>query len=263
MLLLSRLKLLFKDLLPPILLRAIRRSRTQQAHADPQAVAMDSFYGSLLQPNSLCFDIGANIGNRVAALRRLGFRVVAVEPQPQCYSLLQSSFGADHEVTLINKAVGNAEGKAAMMLSDVHTVSTLSQAFIDATTKSGRFGDITWDKSIVVEMVTLDGLIVQHGTPDFIKVDVEGFEWEVISSLSHPIGLISLEWTPELTDSLIDCVEHLSQLGPISCNLSWGESMRLARRKWMNKEALIYILDQFREESYLFGDVYIRSTVLV
>ena len=223
---------------------------------------MDSFYGSLIRPNGLCFDIGANIGNRVATLRRLGLRVVAVEPQPQCYSLLQSSFGADHNVTLINKAAGRVPGTATMMVSDVHVLSTFSQSFIDATGRSGRFGDIAWDKTITVEIVTLDALIAQYGVPDFIKIDVEGFELEVVRGLSRPINLISLEWTPELTDNLIECIAHLNKLGPISCNFSWVESMRMARSKWMDKESLVCTLNQFRDETYLFGDVYIRSTIV-
>jgi len=223
---------------------------------------MDSFYGSLVPPNSLCFDIGANIGNRIAPLRRLGLRVIALEPQPKCYSLLQASFGADHNVTLVNKAAGSAPGKAPMMVSDMHVLSTLSQSFIDATSKSGRFEQITWGKTITVEIVTLDALIAQYGVPHFIKIDVEGFEFEVVRGLSRPINLISLEWTPELTDTLIACIEHLGKLGPISCNLSWGESMRLARSKWMDKDRLVSTLNELRDENYLFGDVYIRSTIV-
>ncbi len=256
------MKLRSKDLLPPIVVRAMRRLRKKGPVIDPHGAAMDSFYGSLVRPNGLCFDIGANIGNRVAALRRLGLRVVAVEPQPQCYARLQSSFGADHEVTLINKAAGSVPGTATMMVSDTHELSTLSPAFIEATSRSGRFGDIAWDKTITVEMVTLDALIAQYGVPDFIKVDVEGFELEVVRGLSRPIHLISLEWTPELTDNLAECLAHLGSLGPISCNLSWMESMRLARSRWMDKDSLICTLNQFREETYLFGDVYIRSTIV-
>ncbi|HEY2341489.1 MAG TPA: FkbM family methyltransferase, partial [Chthoniobacteraceae bacterium] len=110
-----------------------------------------------------------------------------------------------------------------------------------------------------VELVTLDGLIAQFGVPDFIKIDVEGFELEVLSGLSRSVPLISLEWTPELTDNLLQCIDLLAGLGPISCNLSWTESMRLARREWITRGALAGILEHFREETYLFGDVYVRA----
>lgn len=261
---LSQLKLISKSLLPPIVVeavRTIRGTRKKYTTIDPHNAAMDSFYGSLVPPSSLCFDIGANIGNRIASLRRLGLRVVALEPQPKCYSLLQASFGADQDVTLVNKAAGSAVGKATMMVSDTHILSTLSQSFIEATSKSGRFEKITWDKSITVEVVTLDALIAQYGVPYFIKIDVEGFELETVRGISRPINLISLEWTPELTDNLVACIEYLSKLGPISCNLSWGESMRLARSKWVDKDRLIATLNELRDENYLFGDIYIRSAI--
>ena len=120
---------------------------------------------------------------------------------------------------------------------------------------------MTWDKTITVEIVTLDALIAQYGIPYFIKIDVEGFELEVVRGLSQPIPLISLEWTPELTDNLIACIEQLSQLDPISCNLSWGESMKLSRSRWIDKGSLIFTLNQLREETWLFGDIYIRSAI--
>ena len=118
----SQVKLLAKDLLPPIIVRTLRRNRPAPVVIDPHSAVMDAFYGSLVQPNSLCFDIGANIGNRLSTLRRLDMRVVALEPQPKCYALLQSSFGDDHDVTLVNKAAGSAPGNATMMVSDMHVL---------------------------------------------------------------------------------------------------------------------------------------------
>ena len=220
---------------------------------------MDRFYGSLLRANTLCFDVGANMGHRTASFRRLGARVIAIEPQPCCCLVLRSRFAADPAVTLVDKGVGGAPGRATMTVSNEHTLSTFSQAFINATTQSGRFPGAVWNQTLVVEMVTLDALIVEYGAPDFIKIDVEGFEPEVVRGLSRPIRLTSLEWTPELTDNVIECVLRLGRLGPIRCNLSWGEGMRLARREWMEPEALIYTLSQFRDDTHLFGDVYVRA----
>jgi FkbM family methyltransferase len=262
----SNIKSLSKDLLPPIVTRIIRRRFNRQL-PDLAAEARVDFYGSLLHSGSLCFDIGANIGNRVAAFNRLKFRVVALEPQPKCYARLQALFGAESDVTLVNKAVGSVTGKTTMMVSEAeNTVSTMSQAFIDATTKSKRFAkdvylarDVVWNKVITVETVTLDGLIAQYGVPDFIKIDVEGFELEVIRGLSRPVPMMSFEWVPELTDTTLDCMAHLSRLAPVEFNLSWLESMKLWRGQWMNEETLTNTLNQFREEAYLFGDVYVRT----
>ncbi len=40
------------------------------------------FYGEFVRPGDLAFDIGAHVGDRIGSFRRLGARVVAVEPQP-------------------------------------------------------------------------------------------------------------------------------------------------------------------------------------
>ena len=255
----SRVKSLAKDLVPPIVTRAYQQTIGQRRLAADHAAAMAAFYTALLPANSLCFDIGANVGNRVAAFRRSGFRVIALEPQPACYASLQGSFGGDSAVTLINKAVGRCPGRATMMLSDNHIYSTLSQEFVDVANRSSRFGKAKWNKSIEVEVTTLDQLIAEHGRPAFIKVDVEGFELEVVRGLSSPVDALSLEWLPATTDMLLGCVKHLSELGPIRCNLSFGESMKLASAEWIEPRDLAAALNLIRNETQLWGDIYVRS----
>lgn len=253
-------KSLLKNLLPPILHAALRRGQAQPPAppADRTGLA-DAFYAGLVPAGGLCFDIGANSGNRLAVFRRLGFPVVAVEPQTRCHQALHAAFGRDSGVTLLRKAVGRTPGRATLMISDTDVLSTLSTEFIDATTRSGRFEGVTWDKTEQVEVTTLDALIGEYGDPAFIKVDVEGFELEVVMGLNRPVKLIALEWTPELTENSLGCIEHLARLGPVSFNLSWGESMRLARRRWLTEAEIKALLDQFREETYLFADIYVRS----
>ena len=51
-------------------------------HQRRRSRAMDALYGRFVKRGDLVFDIGAHVGDRVAAFRRLGAKVVAVEPQP-------------------------------------------------------------------------------------------------------------------------------------------------------------------------------------
>ena len=220
----SRAKSIVKELVPPIATRAYQRTIGRRKLAEHHAAAMHAFLAEIIPADSLCFDIGANMGNRVAAFRRCGFRVVAVEPQPVCYTALQAAFADDPAVTLINKAVGSRSGTATMMLSDNHIYSTLSQEFVDSARRSERFGNARWNKSIKVDVVTLDQLVAEYGQPAFIKVDVEGFELEVVRGLSRPVDALSPEWLPTTTHILLECLSHLAELGPIRCNhLIWRE----------------------------------------
>jgi FkbM family methyltransferase len=253
----SRLKSLVRDLLPPLLLRSIR---PQQNKEEVEARARDTFYSSLLPKPGLIFDVGANVGNRTASFRRLGHRVIAIEPQAKCYEELSRIHGADPQVVLVKKAIGRNPGTATMLVSNISAISTLSRDFIAATSTSGRFDGVTWENSESVEVTTLDLLIAEHGEPDFVKIDVEGFEAEVIAGLSRPLKLISLEWTPELTGVIRDCVARLGALGPIEFNISWEESMRMSRSTWFDGNLLDAILETMQGETYLFADIYIRST---
>jgi FkbM family methyltransferase len=242
------------DWLPPAVVRLLSRKK---APIGPQETH-ELLIATLIRPAGLCFDIGANIGQRVEAFRGQGFRVIAVEPQDACFSLLASRFRTDPGVKLVKKAAGKTSGRAMMMISDTNTLSTLSKDFIAATKQSGRFQGITWSKNQEVEVTTLDELIAQYGVPDFVKIDVEGFEQEVIQGLSRPISLMSIEWVPELTNVTLGCIDHLSRLGCASFNLSWLESGRLSSQRWSTREEITEILHLFRSETYLFADLYIR-----
>lgn len=251
----SKVKSLAIDLCPPLLLRAWRSKRG----AEQPDGAMDRFYRGLIPDGALVFDIGANVGVRTRSFVRLGFRVVAVEPQRQCHEMLRSEFGGEPRVTLVNKAVGQTPGVAIMKVSSLTGLSTLSPEFIETTTKSSRFKGIEWERSEQVEVITLDQLIEEHGSPDFVKIDVEGFEPQVLAGLSRSLKLLSLEWTPELTDNLLRSIARLRELGDYEFNLTWAESMRMARSRWMDYQKLVEMVRFFSEDTYLWADVFARK----
>src|SRR6516165_4089303 len=55
--------------------------------------AMDQLYARFLKPGDLAFDIGSHVGDRIGSFRRLGCRVVAVEPQPALVRVLRLLYG--------------------------------------------------------------------------------------------------------------------------------------------------------------------------
>src|SRR5262245_44693094 len=72
--------------------------------------AMDHLYGQFVRPGDLVFDVGAHVGDRIGVFRRLGARVVAVEPQPALVKTLRLIYGRDRAVTIEPVAVGLSPG---------------------------------------------------------------------------------------------------------------------------------------------------------
>src|SRR5262249_54841706 len=99
----------------------------------PRRAAMERLYGRFAAPGDLVFDIGAHVGDRIAVLRRLGARVVAVEPQPALVKTLKLLYGRDRAVAIEPVAIGRSAGMVTFRLNvDNPTVSTTSHAFRQA-----------------------------------------------------------------------------------------------------------------------------------
>lgn len=256
---------LLKALLPrPILERLWRwrrviEFRTWTAEDDARL----EFYRSFVSPGDLVFDVGANLGNRTKIFLRLGARVVAFEPQPRCAGALRAALAREPRFTLVTKALGRTEGRAEMRLNDTHVLSTLSKAWVESTTSSGRFRGHAWRDQITVEVTTLDAMIRQLGRPAFLKIDTEGFEKEVIAGLSTPVGALSMEFATESLEGIAASIEHLQQLGRVECQFSAGESMALAWPSWVSPaEATARLRALAGTERLAWGDVYVRGKVL-
>lgn len=217
---------------------------------------LSRFYARFIQPNDLCFDIGAHVGSRLRAWLPLGARIVAVEPQPACMALLRRWYGHQPRITLVEQAVGAAPGVADLQISArTPTVTTLSLDWIAAVRQERSFAKVHWDERLSVPVTTLDQLIARHGQPAFCKIDVEGYELEVLRGLSQAIPALSFEYLPAYLPSAHACTTHLAQLGPYRFNWSIGESQRLGSQHWLDAQAMRSRLDDLAAGGRS-GDIY-------
>jgi FkbM family methyltransferase len=221
----------------------------------PEPRALD-FYRQFVRRGGLCFDVGANMGDRTDLFLRLGAQVVAVEPQRACQDALRERFG--ERIRIVPAALGPQAGEAELLIASYHTLSSLSREWTDAVRDSGRFSEFTWDTTERVPVATLDELIASCGTPDFCKIDVEGYEREVVEGLTQPVGAISFEFTVERLESRLAAVQKLDSLGMRQFNYSSGESMRLEWQRWVDAEELTTFLRRPVHSAESFGDVYAR-----
>jgi FkbM family methyltransferase len=218
------------------------------------------FYRAFIQPGDLCFDIGAHVGGRAWLWLRLGARVLAVEPQPDCQTLLRLFYGRHPQITLVEAAVGAAPGQADLYISRrAPTVTTLSAEWAaQVAARDASFAHVRWDTAVAVPVLTLDQLIARHGRPAFCKIDVEGFEFEVLQGLSQPLPALSFEYLPAARERALACVDYLAKLGAYEWNYAPGETHRLATAVWQETAAIKTYLRQ-RTLADGSGDVYARK----
>lgn len=212
-------------------------------------------FNEIISEGDLCFDVGANNGMKTETMLSLGAKVVCVEPQLNCYANLISRFGNNSNVSIENKALGETEGVGSIFISNAHTLSTMSQSFISETTKE-RFVGNSWDSKQEVNITTLDYLINKYGIPKFCKIDVEGFEVDVLKGLSHPISFLSIEFVPELKSNTFECIEILSNIGNYKFNYSEGESGEFYFKESVDKISIIEFLAKNNDYKVSFGDLY-------
>ncbi len=217
--------------------------------------SMKKFYSQIVRSGDLVFDIGANIGHYTKIFYELGANVICLEPQPYCVKKLESEFASDPKIKIVDKGVASYEREMELNIDlENHATATFSEKFI----KEGPFNNRKWDKKVVVQMTTLDKLIVQFGVPKYCKIDVEGFELEVIKGLSQQIPLISFEYSRSMPEIMVGVVDHLNSLGDLQFNFTYFDSpFKFELKEWSPDRE--YVFDLIKRSKRKFaGDLYVR-----
>jgi len=212
--------------------------RSLLIYGNPQRqIAWGLFYRQNLRAGEVVFDIGTHVGSRARAMRAAGVKVIAYEPQEPFTKFLRWSLPAD--ITLVSAAVGSRNAEAELAISTLHpTVSSLSADFPTAAAKIKGFEHVRWDKLQKVRVVTLDSQIAEFGIPSYVKIDVEGFELEVLAGLSKPLAMLSVEFLPGFQSLTLKVLDRLSQLGDYRFNPVIGERAKFLWPEWRDIEAV-------------------------
>ena len=211
---------------------------------------LSALYRPFIDRGDLVFDVGAHHGLRTDGFLALGARVVAVEPQRSALDVLEKRFGRNRRVEIVPKAAGAEEGEAELNIAaDASTISS-----IEPDWNRQRFPDQQWDRTETVPVTTLDRLIDEFDLPAFIKLDVEGYEPQVLEGLSRPVPALCFEWIPQATDRLERCIRRLQDLGLTAFAHSFYESY-VFEDGWVTGQELRRALSDL-DDPEIWGDVY-------
>jgi FkbM family methyltransferase len=202
----------------------------------------------LLKPNALCFDVGANLGEKTEVFLACGARVLTIEPNPYCRPTLEFHFGGNPRCELLFSAVGSSEGAIRIF---THLADATASVRSDWDSKV--FGLKREIKELSVPMTTLDLLIKRYGQPDFIEIDVEGFETQVLQGLSTPVPLLSFEYHADEIARAQECLAILERIGRISVRASDFN------RKWLGPETECAVTLRIFETMKAEGDLFVWS----
>jgi FkbM family methyltransferase len=220
-----------------------------------------AFYRTVLKgflKNDLIFDVGANHGSKTDIFLRLGAKVVSVEPDEANQTILRERFLRHRlnakPVTIVGKAVSDRNTVETLWIDAPGSAkNTLSHKWVETLKEDdGRFGyKLDFARHVEVETVTLERLMSTYGAPFFIKIDVEGFEVNVLRGLQRPVPFISFEVNlPHFKPEGFECIEQLQRVsGTGWFNYTVDARHGLSLPSWRTAGEFLEVLDRCTDKS--------------
>jgi FkbM family methyltransferase len=184
------------------------------------------------------FDIGANIGKWSLTNISNCDKIIAIEAAPNTFQKLLSNVISCDNIICLNYAVCNSNEEYVDFFNcATNTISTLNGNWLTST--ESRFYNHNSYNIIKCKTIKLDSLIEKYGIPKLIKVDVEGGEFETISSLTTKVEQICFEWASETNDITFKCMDHLETLGYQKYAIQYEDEYTFRPTDYFDKETIL------------------------
>ena len=172
------------------------------------------FLRRFLGPDSHVFDVGANRGQSSENYIKLGAKVTAFEPQEDLHPEIRQLCRNSPRLTIVGCGLGRAEENRRLFVTAYDQVASLREDW-----EGERIGEKT------IRVSTLDRQIEIHGMPDYCKIDVEGWEREVLLGLGKAVPIISFEYhlSAKEQEAARDVLLRIAALGSYHCNIRTSE----------------------------------------
>ena len=206
------------------------------------------FYSTFIRPRDLVFDVGANLGNYAEALCQVGAAVIAIEPDPHNLKILAKRLRY-RNVHIEPCAIGKTEGTAHLhVAADRRDASTISAQWAKRT-------NARWQGTVKVPLRTLDSIAKEHGTPEYVKVDAEGYDAEVLRGMSFRPRMLSFEFLSADLNVAQECIRLLREW---SFNCVLEERSRFELSRWVTSDDITSLVSGLSER-VAYGDIFAKA----
>jgi FkbM family methyltransferase len=157
------------------------------------------------------FDIGSNVGLWSIANIHNTSKIISIEASPTTFENLLKNTRDNKNIENLNYVVSNNNCEDITFYeAEANTLSTINKEWL--TSPESRFYNMRYN-AIKCKSITLDKLIEIYGIPELIKIDVEGGEYDCISSLTTKTKYLCFEWASETNSITINCLDYLQKIG--------------------------------------------------
>ena len=215
---------------------------------------MGAFYSQFFPPGGLVFDVGANQGEYSEMYAAEGARVIALEPNTAFADRLRA-LARTADIHPVFSAIGDQPGEAVLNVCSTPGFSTLVDRKADWIETSPDYKDVRWTHTLTVPVTTLDLLAEEFGQPEYVKIDVEGFEINVLRGMTFRPRYLSFEFGARRKGPSTVCLEHLGAQN-FAFRPIVGRDYRFATPEWMNLAEAKAWLDAFSVEQAEYGDMF-------
>ena len=206
----------------------------------------------------MMWDIGANVGEVSLHFSRICDKVIAFECNPNLVSKLHRQFDGTN-VVVDKRGLADTCGIKHFKICDASTLSTFSEEW----TTDCRFSkEHYWDIEIPVDVITLDAAIEEYGKPDYVKIDVEGYEYNVIKGLTKCLEhtIFSFEWVEEQTEDIKKIIEYVRSIGYTKFYYTDRDGVLVNENiTWYDWDELDFFEDITPERAERWGMIYFKK----
>lgn len=213
----------------------------------------NKFYEQFIKKDDLCFDIGANIGAKSELFLKLDAKVIAFEPQTKCLENLEILKNKNKNFSYYPFGIGDKNETKALNLATHIEVATFSDEFIQFYKNE----TIQWNEKETVEVKPINSIIEQFGIPNYCKIDTEGFELKILSSLKYEIPIIEFEFTESHFLETLKIID-LFDSKKTTFNFILNERLKLKLKNWLKADEFkekLKGLDKFQ----LHGNIFVKT----